>query len=165
MQEEKTGFSRQLNKNIHLIKEGLHNTSDLIIRTLQIGVSTHRHEVAIVYIDAIVNSQIIRDGIVTPLLNIQSNNDKENLIQNLAYCHIRSESIQILQSVNESLVGISGGKSIVLIDGYDSGINSITKKQKLLNLIPYKIKDKKNTKDSNSARSYFLTVCSDNHFT
>ena len=122
MQEEKTGFSRQLNKNIHLIKEGLHNTSDLIIRTLQIGVSTHRHEVAIVYIDAIVNSQIIRDGIVTPLLNIQSNNDKENLIQNLAYCHIRSESIQILQSVNESLVGISGGKSIVLIDGYDSGI-------------------------------------------
>lgn len=115
-------FSRQLNKNIYLIQEGLHNTSDLIIRTLRIGVSTHRHEVAIVYIDGIVNSQIIREGIVTPLLNIQSINEKENLIQNLAHCHIHSESIQILQSVNESLIGIAGGKSIVLIDGYESGI-------------------------------------------
>jgi len=122
VQEQSAELSRQLNKNIHLIQEGLHNTSDLIIRTLQIGVSPHRHEVAIVYIDGIVNSQIIRDGIVTPLLNIQSNNDKENLIQILANCHIRSESIQILQSVNESLVGISSGKTIVLIDGYNSGI-------------------------------------------
>lgn len=122
MEENKVEFSKQLNKNVHLIQKRLHHTSDLLIRTIQIGESTHLHEVAIVYMDSIANSQIIRDCIVTPLLIIQSINEKENLVQRIAYRHIRSESIKILQSVNDSIEGIVSGKTLILIDGYDSGI-------------------------------------------
>lgn len=112
-----------LHKNIEIIKEQLHHTTELVVRTLRIG-ETRSFDVALLYLDDLVNADVIRDFIITPLFLFQNikKTDTGPFIDNLASRHIRASSVEIVSSFEDALGGIVRGRTLILVDGYDSGI-------------------------------------------
>ncbi|WP_088041924.1 spore germination protein [Bacillus sp. EAC] len=109
-----------LNKNIEVIKETLNNTADLSIRPLQIG-GAQKYEGVLLYIENLVDSQAIRDNIISPLLQIRNSNelDHQNVMKSLAYHHIQSPSVEISQSIKTAVNGIVRGKTLLMVAGFD----------------------------------------------
>lgn len=116
-------FTNSFHKNIEVIKEQLHNTPELVVRTIRIG-ETKSFDVALLYLDDLVNADVIRDFIITPLFLFQNikKNDAGPFIDNLASRHIRASSVEIVSSFEDALGGIVRGRTLILVDGYDSGI-------------------------------------------
>ncbi|WP_088042552.1 spore germination protein [Bacillus sp. EAC] len=103
-----------------MIKEKLNNTADLSIRPLQIG-GAQKYEGVLLYIENLVDSQVIRDNIISPLLRIRNSSelDHQNLMNSLAYHHIQSPSVEISQSIEMAVNGIVRGKTLVMVGGFD----------------------------------------------
>ncbi|PFH87808.1 spore germination protein [Bacillus sp. AFS088145] len=90
-------ITNSFHKNIEIIKEQLHHTAELIVRTIRIG-ETESFDVALLYLDDLVNADVIRDFIITPLFLFQNikKNDSGPFIDNLASRHIRASSVEIV---------------------------------------------------------------------
>lgn len=48
-------FTISLHKNIEIIKEQLHHTAELVVRTIRVGDS--KYNVALIYLDELVNAR------------------------------------------------------------------------------------------------------------
>ncbi|WP_088042607.1 spore germination protein [Bacillus sp. EAC] len=113
-------FTKGLNKNIKKVKEELHDTPELYVRQIQLDANGDNIG-ALLYIDGIVNTELIRESIIEPLHSIRIK-DKETFMNTLACYHIRSENVEVITSISSSIEGILSGKTLVLIDGFESGI-------------------------------------------
>ncbi|WP_088043314.1 spore germination protein [Bacillus sp. EAC] len=115
-------FSKSLHNNIETIKEQLSNTTELVVRTIRIGES--KYKVALCYLDDLVNADVIRDFIISPLFLFRGiqKNDTEPFIDQLASDYIRASSVEIVSSFDDALDGIVRGRTLILVDGYNSGI-------------------------------------------
>ncbi|PFM76128.1 spore gernimation protein GerA [Bacillus sp. AFS077874] len=123
MNNAQADFTNSFHKNVEIIKEQLHHTTELVVRTIRIG-ETKSFDVALLYLDDLVNADVIRDFIITPLFLFQNikKNDTGPFIDNLASRHIRASSVEIVSSFEDALGGIVRGRTLILVDGYDSGI-------------------------------------------
>ncbi len=115
-----SSFTKNIHKNIKLIKEHLYNSPELSIRFIQLK-TNRKYYGALLYIDGIVNTELIRESIIEPLLNIKKI-DEDTFMCTIALQHIRSESIEEVTSISSTIDGIIRGKTLVLVDGYESGI-------------------------------------------
>ncbi|MEH6939380.1 spore germination protein [Bacillus sp. JJ664] len=115
-------FTSSLHKNIETIKEQLHHTAELVVRTIRIGES--KYNVALIYLDELVNADVIRDFIITPLFLFKGmkKSDTGLFIDHLASEHIRAASVEMVSSFEDALDGIVRGRTLILVEGYDSGI-------------------------------------------
>ncbi|WP_129689529.1 spore germination protein [Gottfriedia acidiceleris] len=120
MNSEVQDFTKGLNKNIKKIKEGLHDSPELYVRQIQLDANGDNIG-ALLYIDGIVNTELIRESIIEPLHSIRIK-DKDTFMNTLACYHIRSENVELITSISSSIEGILSGKTLVLIDGFESGI-------------------------------------------
>ncbi|MEH7349748.1 spore germination protein [Gottfriedia acidiceleris] len=120
MNSEVQNLSKGLNKNIKLIQKGLHESPELFVRQIQLD-SNGDNIGALLYIDGIVNTELIRESIIDPLHSIRIN-DKDTFMNTLACYHIRSENVEVITPISSSIEGILSGKTLVLIDGFESGI-------------------------------------------
>jgi len=118
----KANFTISLHKNIETIKEQLHHTTELVVRTIRIG--EMKYNVALVYLDELVNADVIREFIITPLFLFRDmkKSDTGPFIDHLATEHIRASSVEMVSSFEDALGGIVRGQTLILVDGYDSGI-------------------------------------------
>ncbi len=120
MTGKETYFTRNLANNIKLIKQALHDTPELKVRTLEIG-KDGTYDAALLYLNGLVDSDVIRNGILGPLLKMQDFDEKTGM-KRLANRHIRSESVNEESLVSMAVEGIVRGKTIILVEGFNSGI-------------------------------------------
>ena len=83
--------------------------------------SPPKYDGAFLFIDGIVNTQTIRESMIEPLLEMRKT-DKDSLMETIAFRYIRSESIEITTSISTTIDGIVRRKTLLIIDGFDSGI-------------------------------------------
>jgi len=120
MISEVQDLTKGLNKNIKMIKEGLHKSPELFVRQIQLDENGDLIG-ALLYIDGIVNTELIRQSIIEPLHSVRIK-DKDTFMNTLACYYIRSENVEVVTSISSSIEGIIQGKTLVLIDGFESGI-------------------------------------------
>lgn len=120
MRSVESSFNRNIYKNIKLIKDQLDNSPELNVRFIKLD-SNPKYDGALLFIDGIVNTQIIRESIIDPLLEMRKT-DKDSLMEAIAFRYIRSESVEMTTSISTTIDGIVRGKTLLLIDGFDSGI-------------------------------------------
>jgi len=120
MHSAESSFTRNIHKNIKLIKDQLDDSPELNVRFIKLD-STPKYDGAFLFIDGIVNTQMIRESMIEPLLEMRKT-DKDSLMEAIAFRYIRSESVEITTSISTTIDGIVRGKTMLLIDGYDSGI-------------------------------------------
>ncbi|PGM55048.1 spore germination protein [Bacillus sp. AFS053548] len=106
-----------LEKNIHYLKEKFNNSTDLKIRPLTVNDEVIR-DAAVLYLDGITNIQAIQDNILTPLLRVI----KFDSIDAIMTRHLSAADVMKVTSYEDALVGLSKGKTLILIDGYNEGI-------------------------------------------
>ncbi|WP_176522525.1 MULTISPECIES: spore germination protein [unclassified Bacillus (in: firmicutes)] len=117
MQIEETSLTKNIYANIKLIKEQLHDSPELLVRL--INLDPYQNYCALLFIDGLANTQVIRESIIEPLLEIRKI-DKESLMDTIAIRYIRSESVEEVTSISSIIDGIVRGKTLVLVDGFDS---------------------------------------------
>jgi len=114
---ESIDFSKNLSKNIELIKTNFHQSPELSVRTIEL---VSKRKCSLVYLDGIVNTELIREGIMDPLFSIRVID--EDFINTLMSRYIRSESVHEVISLSDSIDGVARGKTLVLVDGFERGL-------------------------------------------
>ncbi|MGG0175828.1 spore germination protein [Gottfriedia acidiceleris] len=120
MSSIESSFTKNIYKNINTVKKQLYNSPELSIRFIQFN-TKRKYYGALLYMDGIVNTELIRESIIEPLLNIR-HIDEDAFMSTLALHHIRSESIEEVTSISSTIDGIIRGKTLVLVEGNESGI-------------------------------------------
>ncbi|MEJ6951932.1 spore germination protein [Natronospora cellulosivora (SeqCode)] len=124
--EEKT-LSKKLKDNVKIIEDIIGFSDDVEIRNFEIA-NKDKTKAAIIFIDGLVNSQIINDNILKPLLdfNLIEENSKESTINDFASFLERKilsvDEVEINDQLEDLVQGPLMGKTILLIDGYNKGL-------------------------------------------
>ncbi|HDR6271309.1 TPA: spore germination protein [Bacillus cereus] len=109
--------SHSLQKNINTIQKSFHFNKELIIRVIGIPLKEEKklRELAIVYLDTIVEKEAIQDHIIKPLLQktcISFTQPIEELMNT-----VEISDVKVISSYNEVINGLVNGKTILLVDG------------------------------------------------
>ncbi|MES9683751.1 spore gernimation protein GerA [Bacillus sp. AFS001701] len=115
-----TNLTMSVDKNLTILREHLHRSSDLVTRTIKLGHYTG----SLLFIDGIVNTDFVQECIITPLLALNEISDikKETFIEDLSYRHIRTSLVEIETSFELCALGILKGKTLILFEGFECGI-------------------------------------------
>lgn len=117
MMQESIDFSKNLSKNIELIKTNFHQSPELSVRTIEL---VSKRKCSLVYLEGIVNTERIRESIIDPLFSIRVID--EDFINTLMSRYIRSESVLEVTSLSDSIGAVVRGKTLVLVDGFERGL-------------------------------------------
>lgn len=113
-------IERNLDGNIRHIKELFNNTSDLVVKKFKLGIDGKKEYTAMIYIDGIIDSDIIQDFVVKPLLNTKTSEEKQ--IINYVTEVIESTNINMCTKYNEITDALVNGKTTILFENHDTGI-------------------------------------------
>lgn len=114
---EQSSLSVSLNKNLQRVKEQFDASSDLKIRRIQMKDDVIR-EAVILYVDGITDTQNMQENILSPLLQIRRIDSIEGIVLN----HLSVMDVSVETTFDKILTGLSKGKAVVLIDGFNEGI-------------------------------------------
>ncbi|WP_268877443.1 spore germination protein [Sutcliffiella halmapala] len=111
-----------LKENIIHIQKTFHDTSDLIVRNIKVGFKGSV-EIAIVYLDGIIDLDLIQEHVVKPLLEpFKTVGSKESLIDQIMERVIESADVKTTTQYNELTDAIVKGSTVLLINEYQKGI-------------------------------------------
>ncbi|WP_299739210.1 spore germination protein [Rossellomorea sp. y25] len=111
-----------LKENIEHIRNTFHDTSDLIVRNLKSGCEGSL-EMNIVYLDGIIDTDVIQDYVVKPLLEpFETEGLNESLIDQIMERIVESADVKTTTQYQELTNGIVQGSTVLLIDGFPEGI-------------------------------------------
>ncbi len=113
----RSDISISLHSNLKAFSERFNGLSNLKIRKLNVGDKTKR-EAAIFYMDGITNTQNIQENILAPLLKMNGMKSIDSVIKD----HLSIIDVTVESSIDEIANGLTKGKCLVLIDGYNQGI-------------------------------------------
>lgn len=113
-------LEKKLDDNIQHITNLFNQTSDLVVRKLKFGLEKSENA-AIIYIDGIIDSEIIQDFVIRPLINFTKTTEKNDLI-NLVSEVIESANVKMGTKFQEIEDAIVNGKTALLFEGHDTGI-------------------------------------------
>jgi spore germination protein KA len=115
-------FQKCLQENISNIKNTFHHTSDLIVRKIKTGFKGS-FEINIVYLDGIIDSDLIQEYVVKPLLEpFKTVGFKESLIDQIIERIIESADVKTTNQYKDLIAAIVQGNTIILINGYRKAI-------------------------------------------
>lgn len=121
--DEDAQIKKDINENINIIKVQLGNSSDVIIKRFFSG-KNKDIEMAIIFIDNIVNKDMIYDFLLKPLMieskdidiSDKTNNDLLNkFVENI----IPDAEMKKIHSYKELFSKLLSGETIILMDNYD----------------------------------------------
>ncbi|WP_342048820.1 spore germination protein [Bacillus sp. OTU530] len=124
----KQELSQSLHKNLKNIKEALGNSSDVIIREFKMG-ELLQHQVAIIYINGLIDKMIISSSIIERLMsdvNGIENGESPPPYQLFTYIKeniLTTGTAEDITDWNEMLLSLVSGQTILLIDGWDQVIS------------------------------------------
>ena len=114
---EQSTLNVSLDKNINYLKEQFNQSTDLKIRQLTINDEVIR-DAAVLYLDGITNIEAVQDNILAPLLRVIKFDSMDVIITR----HLLAADVMKVTLNEEVLAGLSKGKTLILIDGYNEGI-------------------------------------------
>lgn len=120
---DKLKLDMSLDKNISLIRNIFHNDETLILRKFQ-NRDTNSLLCYIVYIDGMVNTEIINENIIQPVLccDLTKNDKRINLLDELKYKVIVSSNVVDETDINKIISSIVSGDTLLLLDGYNKAL-------------------------------------------
>jgi spore germination protein KA len=120
-------LNSNLQENIQYIKNKLGNSSDIVIREIQIG-TVQQINVAIIYTDGMADTKSIQNFILEPLMvDISSNqldqllSSQQNALQVLKGQILTVGDIEDVTEFGSMLTSLLSGDVILLVDGYVQG--------------------------------------------
>ncbi|MFA6807516.1 MAG: spore germination protein [Eubacteriales bacterium] len=124
-QTESKKLSKSLEKNLIKLKETFSGNSDVIFREFNIGVHNECVPAVIIFIDGMVNINIVNENIIKALMvdvriaeSIPLNGKKDLIAEIEKYALSAADSKEVNNS-EEIIEGILSGDTILLVDGYD----------------------------------------------
>jgi spore germination protein KA len=121
-------LDKSLNNNISMIKNLFKNDQTLVIREFE-NKRLSLVKCCIIYINGMVNTEIINGDIIQPVLNNDLTQDinKDNLLEELMKKVIISNNVIMETDINKIVDSIAYGDTLFLLEGYDEAliINSI----------------------------------------
>ncbi|MGE5678531.1 MAG: spore germination protein [Pseudomonadota bacterium] len=122
-QPEGKGLVKSLNNNITLIKSIFKNDETLIVRELQ-NKKLKEAQCCIVYIDGMVNTEIVNENIIQPFLrnDLSEYIDTGNLLEELQKKVVISNSVALETEITKMVSSVIYGDTLFLLEGYDKAL-------------------------------------------
>ncbi|MCF2936935.1 spore germination protein [Paenibacillus alkaliterrae] len=118
--EALTPFSPSLHANVQAIRNRFGGSCDLVIRLFSSDAAPER-ELAIIYVDGIVDSETINESIMEPLMSLKLPQYRYQkggkLLDALRSCVVSIGSVQEINTMDEALLYMTDGLCIILADG------------------------------------------------
>ncbi|TDL62628.1 spore germination protein [Rhodococcus qingshengii] len=115
-------IQQSLKENIKNIKNTFHDTSDLIVRNIKVGFKGS-FDIAVVYLDGIIDLNLIQEHVVKPLLEpFKTAGFMESLIDQIIERILESADVKTTTQYKELTDAIVQGSTVLLINGYRKGI-------------------------------------------
>lgn len=115
-----TPLSRSLQVNAHAIHTRFGGSSDLVIRLFRSDAAPER-QLGLIYIAGIVDSDVINDSVLAPLMSMKLPSymeETENLlIESLRACVVSVGSVKEVSTLEEALQYMADGMCLILADG------------------------------------------------
>lgn len=120
---ENMKLDQSLSNNISLFKSIFKNDETLIIREFQ-NKQLKAAECCIIYIDGMVNTEIINENIIQPILrnNLSEDIENNNLLEELKKKVIVSNNVTLETDINKITSSIVYGDTLFLLEGYDKAL-------------------------------------------
>jgi len=120
---EKKALSKSLDNNISLFKNIFIDDETLIIREFQ-NKRLKAAQCCIIYIDGMVNTEIVNENIIQPILRSDLSEDIEcdNLLEELKRKVIVSNNVTLETDINKIVSSIVYGDCLFLLEGYDKAL-------------------------------------------
>ncbi len=122
-QNEIKGLDKSLDYNIALIKDIFKDDETLIVRELQ-SKWLETAKFCVVYIDGMVNMELINENIIKPVLNNDLSKDinSDDLLAELQMKIIISSDVTLETDINKMVGSIAYGDTLFLAEGYEDAL-------------------------------------------
>ena len=120
---ENKGLGKSLDNNISLFKNIFKNDDTLIIREFE-NKQLKAAQCCIIYIDGMVNTEIVNENIIQPVLRSDLSEDIEsdNLLEELKKKVIVSNNVTSETEINKIVSSVIYGDTLFLLEGYDKAL-------------------------------------------
>ncbi len=120
---ESNGLNKSLNNNIALFKNIFKNDETLIIREFQ-NKRLKAAQCCIIYLDGMVNTEIVNENIIQPVLcnDLSEDIESDNLLEELKKKVIVSNNVTLETEVNKIVSSVINGNTLFLLEGYDQAL-------------------------------------------
>ena len=120
---ENKGLDKSLDNNISLFKNIFKNDETLIIREFQ-NKWLKAAQCCIIYLDGMVNTEIVNENIIQPVLRNDLSKDIEsnNLLEELKKKVIVSNNVFLETEINKIVNSVIYGDTLFLLEGYDKAL-------------------------------------------
>ncbi|WOD61346.1 spore germination protein [Niallia taxi] len=109
-----TVITKSLKENIKKVKEIFHNSSDLKVRHVHSGIC----DVGIIYLDGIIDTELLQAFVIKPLSEfIYTDNKENNTIEHFLEGMIEALEIKFSYKFNQLIDAIVNGDTVLLING------------------------------------------------
>ena len=112
-----------LEENISLFKNIFRDDQTLITREFQ-NKSVKEAKCCIVYISGMINTEVVNENIIQPVLcnNLSEDIDVNNLLEALMKKVIVSNNVKMETDINKMVSSIISGDTLLILEGYDKGL-------------------------------------------
>ncbi|HVJ48253.1 spore germination protein [Desulfitobacterium sp.] len=120
---ENNSLYKSLGNNISLFKNIFENDETLIIREFQ-NKRLKTAQCCIIYFDGMVNTEIVNENIIQPVLSCDLSEDIEsdNLLEELKKKVIVSNNVTLETGINKMVSSVINGDTLFLLEGYDKAL-------------------------------------------
>ncbi|KRE39791.1 spore gernimation protein KA [Paenibacillus sp. Soil522] len=115
-----TPFSPSLHANLEMLRDRFGRSSDIVIRMFRSDAAPDR-EIAIIYVDGIVDTETINESVMEPLMSMKLPQHAYvkggKLLEALRSCVVSIGSVQDVNTVEQALQYMTNGLCVILADG------------------------------------------------
>lgn len=112
---ENVYISGNLEKDILLFKEIFNKDSTLRVKRIRVR-KTESIDCALIYLDGMVDSFQLNEGVIEPLITVKTENDSSSLAEYIEKQILFARDVKRKTKVNEILQGVMYGEALILID-------------------------------------------------
>lgn len=120
---ENKGLDKSLYNNVSLFKNIFKNDETLIIREFE-NKRLKAAQCCIIYLDGMVNTEIVNENIIQPVLrnDLSEDIESDNLLEELKKKVIVSNNVTLETEINKIVSSIIYGDTLFLLEGYDKAL-------------------------------------------
>ncbi len=118
LQNDTKPLTISLDDNVNMFKSILHSDDTIIYREIK-NSNSNRFRSCLIYMDGMINVEKMNDNIIQPILDAEfPEHESDTIPEFLQYKVISANKIERCQDIDELLLSVFNGDSILLTDGY-----------------------------------------------
>lgn len=128
--DKKKEIVKKIDENLKILKKLTHynQNSDIEIREFEARINCNNYNAALLFYDGLVNSEVIDDFILKPLMSNKKCNENKNIKELLVQNILVQNQISYAKTYEEIVGSILSGNCVLIIDDMDIAISCDTKK-------------------------------------